>query len=1263
VYAAEGTALLQSTDAGKDWGPLTYQPPILSTLVACVYDTSAEIVVSNSDTIEFTTNSGSTWSIPSFGTGGDYNLPTAIASSPQIGNTSRMIMGRTYYGTSEKMVAYSVDHGANWTNASTPSVNGTVFDIAMNPGGEDPGYSVIAFAHTGVSNDTARGLAFNTTYGSASWDVHQNVADGYHCDFTAVALWYDKTSPHVADLVFAGTADGRLLSGTWEGTKLTAVSGWTQYSTDTVRSIKIIMINPSTPTYNLYVATDRSVWESTNGGSSFITVSSGMPDSRMYALVPVDPVDPDTDYFVAGSHTQLYYTATSPYDGWSLPTGFTTIPAVYSAAPYGSTIVSLSNTTGVTDGTTNSGSSWTAQRLQSPTNSFYGLTSAICYAGSGGRTVFQAGIMDSLSNSSPFYYSTSTSLPFTYGEDAQFASKDNARTYVEGIVTDPVAKDKMYAFGNIEDGDGNYHLFYSNQNYGAVGQWDESVSNGLGFIAFCLAPKGDTSTTAPYNSQTFFAGYQYGLAYSTDGGNTWGNSIEGTGPIVSVAWNPVNALFRAYAGGKEGLARSDNAWWEYPNGPPTFTTKWSTAPVVKVVIDPRFLAAVDSSYDVIWATSTQLYRASDAAQGTPLNVTGAIPSTVTINDLRTDPTDTTLLYVGTSGGVYKIKLMVGGPNVSPVGGVAVNPPFTLKWNSNVSASNYHLQISTNSTYSGIVHDTVVSGSTDTTYYFYNAAQCTQYYWHVLDSNATWQASPWSQTSTFTTDVSPGVLTLYSPAFGATGVPACPPPSLSWTSSVNGQPFHVEVDTIRTMTTGTLIVNDSPYTSTSLSVGPLTDGRWYYWRVAQVTCMGEGSWSAVDSFQTQISPTLLSPANNSTDVSICSQTEFEWNEEYTNTLYKLEISTSSTFSGPGNMFRDTMFLYPTGDYYVYLKGNTTYYWRVLTGGCGDTVNGWSATWQLSTGDSIPMATMNWPNNGRINIGWNPAPTVEWTSSGSVDSDRIQLSDTSDFAITSRIKEDTTISVRASLTLDNILLTRETYYWRMEAHNKCLGWSSWDSTFDFTTSGDAYPVNPILLSPANGTTNFTSGVLVWYFANYASTYTYVLSLTNSPNSPVISGTTPGDTTANVYNKLSSNTTYYWFVKDSNKAGNGGWDYQTMSFTTGTINPGVTTFARHPDEFLPHSVAPSQPKPTSFSLSQNYPNPFNPTTTISYALPTDVFVNLRIYNVLGQVVKTLVNEEQSAGYKSAVFNATDLPSGLYFYRLAAGSFIAMKKLLLIK
>ncbi len=88
-----------------------------------------------------------------------------------------------------------------------------------------------------------------------------------------------------------------------------------------------------------------------------------------------------------------------------------------------------------------------------------------------------------------------------------------------------------------------------------------------------------------------------------------------------------------------------------------------------------------------------------------------------------------------------------------------------------------------------------------------------------------------------------------------------------------------------------------------------------------------------------------------------------------------------------------------------------------------------------------------------------------------------------------------------------------------------------------------------------------------------------------------------------------------------------------------------------------------PTEYSLSQNYPNPFNPSTVITYGLPEAGHVSLTLFNLLGEEVATLVNENRSAGIHSVQFNASNLSSGLYIYRIIAGSFIETNKMVLMK
>ncbi len=97
---------------------------------------------------------------------------------------------------------------------------------------------------------------------------------------------------------------------------------------------------------------------------------------------------------------------------------------------------------------------------------------------------------------------------------------------------------------------------------------------------------------------------------------------------------------------------------------------------------------------------------------------------------------------------------------------------------------------------------------------------------------------------------------------------------------------------------------------------------------------------------------------------------------------------------------------------------------------------------------------------------------------------------------------------------------------------------------------------------------------------------------------------------------------------------------------------------DEVLVNNAA-----PVDYALAQNYPNPFNPSTNIRYTVPQSSYIAIKVFDILGNEIKTLVSEEKQTGIYEVEFNATALPSGFYFYRLQAGDFIETKKMVLLR
>lgn len=235
-----------------------------------------------------------------------------------------------------------------------------------------------------------------------------------------------------------------------------------------------------------------------------------------------------------------------------------------------------------------------------------------------------------------------------------------------------------------------------------------------------------------------------------------------------------------------------------------------------------------------------------------------------------------------------------------------------------------------------------------------------------------------------------------------------------------------------------------------------------------------------------------------------------------------------------------------------------------------------------------------------------------------------------------------------TLATRLLNETTYYWRVRATNT-VGTSAWSAVYSFLTN--IRPSTPILISPEGGATGVdTTVTFVWNAARRAATYELQYS-TDSAFQATFSVTGLVETSFAVVS-LQRDTTYHWRVNSTNAFGTSDWS-NVSSFQTGM----ATSIDQVDDQ-----------TPKTYRLSQNYPNPFNPETVINYQLPKNSKVKLVIYNQLGQLVRTLIYESQTVGAYQISWKGLDdsgkpTSSGVYLYRLQAGSFTEIRKMLLIR
>jgi len=340
----------------------------------------------------------------------------------------------------------------------------------------------------------------------------------------------------------------------------------------------------------------------------------------------------------------------------------------------------------------------------------------------------------------------------------------------------------------------------------------------------------------------------------------------------------------------------------------------------------------------------------------------------------------------------------------------------------------------------------------------------------------------------------------------------------------------------------------------------------------------------------------------------------------------------------------------------LNSNVKYYWAIAGFNGGTRVTSWSeGSFTISTSTTAVNVYLSAPIGG-VTV-FTLTPTLYWYATGAIStitSYDLTYSNTAEFLSGPSPAYTETVGLTDNFyTLpSNSANAGATIYWKVTVHYSGGG-SSTSSPGNFVIDPGSSSVVPLVGSPINNVQlKTTAATLSWALpAQPKSSLTYTLEFADNnsfSNSKVVN-----DIKQNSYTVtgLKDNLTYYWRVKSN--AGNTSSNYSEVAkFTT---NAKVTAVEENQI-------------PTEFALEQNYPNPFNPSTVIKYSLPKNSFVTVKIYDMLGREIKTLVSKENAAGNYSVEWNGDDnfgnkVSTGAYIYRITAGDFVAVKKMLLIK
>jgi hypothetical protein len=559
-----------------------------------------------------------------------------------------------------------------------------------------------------------------------------------------------------------------------------------------------------------------------------------------------------------------------------------------------------------------------------------------------------------------------------------------------------------------------------------------------------------------------------------------------------------------------------------------------------------------------------------------------------------------------------------------------------------------------------------------------------YYWEVRAYYpGTLTYSNWSSVQGFVT-AGVGTPVVAVPSYPVAGETIyTTAPTLYWYLNTPSSGLYYDVDISTDANFGshfgafpvTTVVQDQ----NSLAVSNLVPGQTYYWRVRSNNGSATSAWSestpvtnatfTVAGGPVASFPIASYPLGVTPPVIYTTTPDLKWYLEgsslgfvkYTVKWYKgsgtpLGGWTAFNNSGNGNNsdggvvdvtpVTTTVLTVP-----VALNYGSTYYWAVAFWD-GTSYSAWSeGSFGVVGGSNGAGIALSQPSDGATV--YSTTEALSWYINGSiVGLDHYSLeysqSDThSPSTIVTPILPASPTSTISSLT------PGATYYWRVTATyaDATVFTSVW---FSFTVNtGSPSIVMPIVGSPNHVQVNTSEPMMTWALpAPSVNNSSYELLVASDPSFSNAK-TYPSTKSFMKLSGLSSGSSYYWKVRSKDENGN------ASSYSgTGQFKVGSVTAVDNSKLTLP----------TSYTVSQNYPNPFNPSTSIQYALPKSSMVTIKVYNMLGQEVRTLTSEVKQAGYYSVQWNGDNnlgqpVSSGIYIYRVTAGQYFKTMKMVLLK